>query len=125
MTPEQINFIVKEVVAVCEAHADDGCFDADGALANSLRIVTSEKFLKLAALSPAKQEWVSVKERLPECDTWVLGYSARAFRFSRQMVVLFGQDAFFAKGFELHPDEVTHWKSLDEPALPYTEENPG
>jgi len=75
-----------------------------------------------AALSPAKQEWVSVKERLPECDTWVLGYSARAFRFSRQMVVLFGQDAFFAKGFELHPDEVTHWKSLDEPALPYTEE---
>ncbi len=56
MKPEQINFIVKEVVAVCEAHADDGCFDADGALANSLRIVTSEKFLKLAALSPAKQE---------------------------------------------------------------------
>ena len=64
-------------------------------------------------------EWISVKDRLPEQDTWVLVYSARAFIFSHQMVCLHGEPRqFFAKGFELHPDEITHWMPLPEPPHP-------
>lgn len=60
--------------------------------------------------------WVSVKDRLPEQDTWILAYSLRAFRFSNQMVCLHGESGkFYAKGFELHPDEITHWKPLTSP----------
>lgn len=60
--------------------------------------------------------WVSVKDRLPEQDTWILAYSLMAFRFSNQMVCLHGESGkFYAKGFELHPDEITHWKPLTSP----------
>lgn len=61
--------------------------------------------------------WIRVEDRLPEKDTWVQGYSVIAFRHSCQMVVLFGQDSFFAKGFEIHHGDITHWKPLDEPTV--------
>jgi hypothetical protein len=113
MTPEQINFIVKEVVAVCEAHADDGCFDADGALANSLRIVTSEKFLKLAALSPAKQEQPDfealAKQYADKIEQNMPKYNRE---FSAEQVI------YYAK-----KDYLAGLKSGYVAALPYTEEN--
>lgn len=34
-----IEQIVEEVIQVCKEYAEDGCFDADGAEANSLRII--------------------------------------------------------------------------------------
>lgn len=39
-SPAYLERLVTDVIEICDAHADSGCFDKEGALANSLRILT-------------------------------------------------------------------------------------
>ncbi len=70
----------------------------------------------LPLVSPAKQEWVSVKERLPEHRQNVLVYIDTPYM--KLIKVLFHDNGIW----DDYNSTVTHWMPL--PALPYTEENP-
>lgn len=62
-------------------------------------------------IDPVKQEWISVKDRLPEEYTRVLTYS----HADGVMIGGMDCDGEFYFPYCLLPDEPTHWMPLPEP----------
>lgn len=55
-----IDWIIQEVIDTCKEHAEDGCFDYDGAKANSMRIIKSQ------FRSTPPEQWIPISKGLPE-----------------------------------------------------------
>lgn len=62
-----------------------------------------------------KPKWISVKERLPECDgRYLCNVKSFAFKGSFYTTILKYDKGGFIEGY-IYTDDVTHWMPLPEP----------
>lgn len=102
-----IGYICEE----CPANLDGE--DCDGRLA---KLQAADMLEKLAAEKAKKPEWISVKDRLPEIRTPVLGWYKGEFSYDYpQMVVTWGGEYWRIEHVRLNADLITHWMPLPKP----------
>jgi hypothetical protein len=65
--------------------------------------------------APAVQEWISVKDRLPDKhDRYLCNVKAFSFPDLRYFAILKYDDGGFIEG-KIYTDDVTHWMPLPQP----------